>query len=525
MSNGIGKNPLNDISKVYLQQIAAEGTMDIKGFEIPKKERDAAAKRVKDKTAAKQKKMNPQDTVAHEMKGVMNREALDPVGKEDGDVNNDGKKDSTDSYLMKRRKAIGNAMKKKLKESRSLSEVMTDDVDDKPIKEKNVKNKIKINPKLGEAVEDLGGELLEMTEVDEAVYGGTPKEEPKDKRMTVTNADKKGNTPAYRAFKAGDKRYKAADHMKEGVRDEDPEKGTAERKARLEKKRGMKMDDHPQYKKEEVENIEELHKGRHGQSEKEYQDSRSDGGKMVSGDSKRSGAAYSSRAVKNTGPNPAGGSKKPQGQGRMTSGARAELQYRKANMMKKEDVSLGKSSVSSEIPEEMSPQEIQLQKKKATIDKMIAQRRKTELAKGKPPTKSMDEGKGDPCWDTHKQVGMKKKGNRMVPNCVPKNEEVELDERTRFAKETGKDFKTGKPSEKGGTRTGKTPFDKVSREMRKTGGVMSARGKGIQPQGKKKEKGAKGYKGVTPVDKIRNRLAQKRAAKPNPYRARAGESD
>ena len=61
--------------------------------------------------------------------------------------------------------------------------------------------------------------------------------------------------------------------------------------------------------------------------------------------------------------------------------------------------------------------------------------------------------------------------------------------------------------------------------MRKTGGVMSSRGKGIQPQGKKKEKGAKGYKGVTPVDKIKNRLAQKRAAKPNPYKARAGESD
>ena len=83
---------------------------------------------------------------------------------------------------------------------------------------------------------------------------------------------------------------------------------------------------------EEIENVVELYKGKHGQSEKEYQDSRSDGGKMVSGDSKRSGAAYSSRAVKNTGPNPAGGSKKPQGQGRMTSGARADLQYRKANM-------------------------------------------------------------------------------------------------------------------------------------------------------------------------------------------------
>ena len=29
-----------------------------------------------------------------------------------------------------------------------------------------------------------------------------------------------------------------------------------------------------------------------------------------------------------------------------------------------------------------------------------------------------------PCWDTHKQVGMKKKGNKIVPNCVPKNEEA-----------------------------------------------------------------------------------------------------
>jgi hypothetical protein len=92
----------------------------------------------------------------------------------------------------------------------------------------------------------------EETSVDEAVYGGTPKKA-EDKRMTVTAADKKGNTPAYQRYKAGDKRYKAADHMKEGVRDVDPEKGTAERKARLEKKRGMKLDDHPQYKKEEVE--------------------------------------------------------------------------------------------------------------------------------------------------------------------------------------------------------------------------------------------------------------------------------
>ena len=35
---------------------------------------------------------------------------LDPVGREDSDVNNDGKVDKTDKYLMKRRKAIGNAI-------------------------------------------------------------------------------------------------------------------------------------------------------------------------------------------------------------------------------------------------------------------------------------------------------------------------------------------------------------------------------------------------------------------------------
>jgi len=152
MSNGIGKNPLNDISEVYLKMRESykieppkeKLKTDRDMFNIPKDEQKAAKERLLAKAAAKRAKM---------------KEGLDPVGKEDGDVNNDGKKDSTDSYLMKRRKAIAKAMK-------------------------------------------------------------TRKEELE---------------------------------MQEGVRDVDPEKGTVERKARLEKKRGMKMDDHPQYKKEEVE--------------------------------------------------------------------------------------------------------------------------------------------------------------------------------------------------------------------------------------------------------------------------------
>ena len=180
MSNGIGKNPLLDISKVYQEQIATEGTMDIKGFAIPKKEQEAAAKRVKDKTAAK---MNIRGNDSEEQKKRLEKKRgmklddhpqykteakLDPVGQEDSDVNNDKKVDGTDKYLIKRRKAIAKAMGKKLKESRSLSEVMTDVEDEKPIKEKKINNssKIKINPKLGEAVEELGGEILEVA-VDE----------------------------------------------------------------------------------------------------------------------------------------------------------------------------------------------------------------------------------------------------------------------------------------------------------------------------------------------------------------------
>ena len=40
---------------------------------------------------------------------------LDPVGKEDGDVDNDGDKDKSDKYLMNRRRAIAKAIGKKKK--------------------------------------------------------------------------------------------------------------------------------------------------------------------------------------------------------------------------------------------------------------------------------------------------------------------------------------------------------------------------------------------------------------------------
>ena len=53
--------------------------------------------------------------------------------------------------------------------------------------------------------------------------------------------------------------------------------------------------------------------------------------------------------------------------------------------------------------------------------------------------------KKDPCWDTHEMKGMKKKGNRMVPNCVPKEQvsdwrsELNLQEKKKKNCGCGKD--------------------------------------------------------------------------------------
>ncbi len=143
------------------------------------------------------------------------KEALDPVGKEDADVDNDGKKNTkSDKYLLNRRKAVGKAIstqeskevkkwwdddgdgkgweegevsgkfkkkKKVTKEGYSnwredlievVDKIKTNKSEEPKVTEKQVNNKIDINPKLdlGEAVENLGGTLIEMIEVDEMDY-------------------------------------------------------------------------------------------------------------------------------------------------------------------------------------------------------------------------------------------------------------------------------------------------------------------------------------------------------------------
>ena len=232
-------NPLNDISKVYLDQIA-EKKKDDTYLEPDMKKRQANNEKARKELAKGPQMKNPHFEET-QMEGVRDedpekgtkerkarlekkrgmklddhpqyaKEALDPVGKEDGDIDNDGDKDSSDKYLLKRRKAIGKAMKKRMSEGKysssvratyggktetfpvevykkktkpvqvktaegfsnwrgDLTEIMTDTEDEKQIKEKSgIKNKVKINPKLGEAIEEIGGTLLEEIEIDEMDY-------------------------------------------------------------------------------------------------------------------------------------------------------------------------------------------------------------------------------------------------------------------------------------------------------------------------------------------------------------------
>ena len=71
------------------------------------------------------------------------------------------------------------------------------------------------------------------------------------------------------------------------------------------------------------------------------------------------------------------------------------------------------------------------------VDKKIMKKR--EKGEMPPAPKSKHTEDKGPCWDGYKQIGMKKKGGRMVPDCVP--EEVELEENEKAlankAKESG----------------------------------------------------------------------------------------
>ena len=76
-----------------------------------------------------------------------------------------------------------------------------------------------------------------------------------------------------------------------------------------------------------------------------------------------------------------------------------------------------------------NPNEKAAAEKKAGGPKLIGESDKKGKKKMKESYFSWrEEIEVDECWKTHKKVGMKMKGGKLVPDCRPKNEEVERDE-------------------------------------------------------------------------------------------------
>ena len=237
-----------------------------------------------------------------------------------------------------------------------LTEVITDKEDDKKVTERKVKNKIVINPKLGEAVQALGGELIDLVEVAELEQQEKEKEEDK----TLANKQKKINMVKKQVL------LKKMQAVRQGA--------GADIVAHYEPE-GKQIDE----KKGCVHN----HKG----------------------------------------------------------------------------------------------EECPVHGKKECPDIVAAE---------------VDEGKGDPCWDSHKQVGMKKKGNRMVPNCVPKNkvkEETEDSLRDRRMERGGVDGNNRYKSATKNVAMGggkKKPYDGMSAIEKVKASIRAKHGQGAIIDTKKK---------------------------------------
>ena len=166
------------------------------------------------------------------------KEALDPVGKEDGDVNNDGKKDSSDSYLLKRRKAIAKALGKK-KQNEEVEQIGEDITSEKG----KAKMKAMIAARTtdsGRAKKGQGQNVKDIKRIGRAKvygYGGVPRTEKVGKNPIksnftgLSNAGDGGNKAKRRAGQpVKDTRREEVEQIGEDIRSE---KGKAKMKAMI----------------------------------------------------------------------------------------------------------------------------------------------------------------------------------------------------------------------------------------------------------------------------------------------------
>src|SRR5210317_352786 len=176
--------------------------------------------------------------------------------------------------------------------------------------------------------------------------------------------------------------------------------------------------------------VEEVYKGKHGQSDKEYADSRSQGGKMVSGDSKQSGAEYThGRRVKaaNPGMQPdVGGKTKPKSQGKMDRGTRADIEYRKANLKKEE---LEATGLFSEMEIEAIMEAEMIDENRAAMGRINKEyHRKKEAESMASRTKSSKDKKAAPTNRKNDNPMYDPSVNTRAKNFKFTGEEVEVDE-------------------------------------------------------------------------------------------------
>jgi len=157
MDHLASKKALDELNKLYASVSEAKVEppkeklkTDRNMFNIPKDEQKAAKERLLAKAAAKRKAA---------------MEALDPVGQEDADIDNDGDVDKSDKYLHKRRKAVGKAIAKKKGVKKEETEV------DECWK---THKKVGMKMKGGKLVNDCRpkNEEVEVAEAEESKIGG-----------------------------------------------------------------------------------------------------------------------------------------------------------------------------------------------------------------------------------------------------------------------------------------------------------------------------------------------------------------
>ena len=311
---------------------------------------------------------------------------LDPVGKEDGDVDNDGDKDSTDNYLMKKRKAIGKAIAKQ-KTSKKESVKMSNETDKVEV-HKGVEEEA-INEVLSKRdLHDFSQQLLSYSRK----HGGIDKEY-FEKIASIAAAgkiptpDDVDNDTDPRDFvlsmmsksfpKQVMQSYKGVSPSFDMHLRKESDESYSKSMEKIRHKEAKKMLKPGEYAK--IKKIQSMMKSANEEEVKE-----------MSADK-----AYSAmdKAEK-------------QGRGEMSVTDPKKAAKRRRQAQKFADYSIRKT---------LNKEELEV---------------------------------FEACWDSHKQVGMKKKGNKMVPNCVPKNEENEQIEekfdvkyaKTKFGKITVKSF-------------------------------------------------------------------------------------